>query len=284
MSQITRHHRRSFLLTLFAAPLALAASMSTAAAQKGSGQAVPATPQSVSDFPDPKTLQSGDFIWPKTKGAIVPRTGQPSQDQRAFEAARERLLQGNGSTSGLSAEDINKLKSMNYEEFETLYFSGPAGRSFSIGGQTFSVGHVGIIEIDAHGVPYVIEAIPSVALKGNVIKTPYSDWLKGQSGAQVWHGRVRDLGPKLRKRIAVEAAKQLGKPYDFFNFDLNDDSGFYCSKLAWMSVWRATRRSSARPIAVDDDPHPRRPFLAWFSPKQLVNAKRIVLLHKPGEY
>ena len=79
--------------------------------------------------------------------------------------------------------------------------------------------------------------------------------------------------------------KQLGKPYEFFNFDLNDDSGFYCSKLAWMSVWRATSRAAQRaPVAVDDNPNPRRSFFDWFSPKQLVNARRVTLLHKPGDY
>jgi hypothetical protein len=52
-----------------------------------------------------------------------------------------------------------------------------------------------------------------------------------------------------------------------------------------MSVWRATAGAAgATPVAVDDDPNPRRPFFSWLSPKRLINAKRVTLLHKPGEY
>jgi uncharacterized protein YycO len=84
----------------------------------------------------------------------------------------------------------------------------------------------------------------------------------------------------MRKKIADEALKHLGKPYQFFNFNLNDDGGFYCSKLAWMSTWRSAN------IALDDDPNPQRGtrFPPWYSPRQLTQAKEIEMLHKPGEY
>jgi len=249
----------------------------------------------VSDLPDPKTFQSGDFVWPKKKGAFVPRyrIEQPPSEQRAWKAERERLLSEDPSKSGLSPEVAEKLKNMSYDEFEALYFSGPTepagkdakSRSVNIGGQTIYVGHVGIIEIDAQGVPYVVEATATAALQGAVVRTSYADWLKSNSGMQVWHGRVRDLSAGVRKSVAQEAMKQLGKPYEFFNFDLNDDKGFYCSKLVWMSVWRATSSGAqAAPVAVDDDPNTRRPFFDWFSPKQLANAKRVTLLHKPDQY
>jgi len=284
-----RPDRRSFLLKLSAAPLALIARSPSVGAQTGSGPPPSTTIEPVSDVPDPKTFQSGDFVWPKRKGAVVPKMNPTeSEEQRAWEAARQRLLQEDPSESGLSLEAVGKLKSMSYQEFETRYFSGPAepaDKSINIGGQTIYVGHVGIIEIDTRGVPYVVEAAALVGLKGSVIRSSYADWLKVHSGMQVWHGRVRDLRASVRKRIVAEAMKQLGKPYEFFNFDLNDDRGFYCSKLAWMSVWRATSGGyRAAPLAVDDDPDPRRPFFSWFSPKQLVNAKRVMLLHKPGEY
>ena len=287
-------NRRSFVRTLLAAPVALRAGLPSATAQTVSGPAKPGTAQPVSDVPDPKTFQSGDFVWPKKKGAYVPRyTIELSDEQRAWEAARERLLREDPSKSGLSLEIAEKLKSMSYEEFEALYFAGPAepadkdakSRSVNIGGQTIFVGHVGIIEIDAQGVPHVVEAAALEGLKGTVRRSSYSDWLKSHSGMQVWHGRVRDLAADVRERITHEAIKQLGKPYEFFNFDLNDDKGFYCSKLTWMSVWRATSSGvPTAPVAVDDDPNPRRPFFDWFSPKQLVNAKRVALLHKPGQY
>jgi uncharacterized protein YycO len=79
----------------------------------------------------------------------------------------------------------------------------------------------------------------------------------------------------------VKAAQaQIGKPYDFFNFDLNDDSGFYCSKLVWQCLWRTAK------VAADDNPDPQRGkwFPPWFSPKALIGAKRVAVLHKPGEY
>jgi hypothetical protein len=47
-----------------------------------------------------------------------------------------------------------------------------------------------------------------------------------------------------------------------------------------MSVWRAAS------VAVDDDPDPQRGgrFPPWFSPKQMLNAKRIHVLRKPDEF
>jgi uncharacterized protein YycO len=76
------------------------------------------------------------------------------------------------------------------------------------------------------------------------------------------------------------AVSQLGKPYDIFNFHLDDDRGFYCSKLVWMSAWRGAK------FAVDENPDPNRGnrFPPWFAPKALIAAKRVTLLHNPGEY
>ena len=75
------------------------------------------------------------------------------------------------------------------------------------------------------------------------------------------------------------ARSQLGKPYDFFNFDLNDDRGFYCS----------TRRDecvAGAQIAADGNPDPQRgkSFPPWFSPKALISSKRVAMLHSPDEY
>lgn len=274
-----RQNRRSFLLALMATPVALSLHPPLAMAQR-------AKTRRITDFPDPATFRSGDFVWPKKKNAIVPRMevpAPPSEERAAWEAARDRLLQ----QENLPQEVAGRLKNMSYEEFASLYFSGPApsveksgeGRSLSIGGQNIYVGHVGIIQIDGSGVPHVVEATGRT-----VARTVYADWLKGHSDMQVWHGRVRDLSAGVRARIAAEASKQIGKPYAFFNFDLSDDSGFYCSKLAWMSVWRATSGTGQSAVAMDDNPNPRRAFFSWFTPKQLINAKRVRLLHKPDEF
>jgi len=283
-----RSDRRQFLQGLGAAPFALATGLSSAAAR------VP-SPRTVPDFPNAGSFQSGDFLWPKKKGAFVPRTrsaGPPSQERRTWEAERERALADPAAT-GVSPEVAEKLKAMRFEDFERVYYTGPAQpqgegpvpgqstRGLGPLGDTVSVGHVGIIEVAEHGIPYVIEATPSgPGGAGGVIRTRYADWLENYSNIQVWHGRTRDLPEAMRRRVLDVALSQVGKPYDFFNFNLNDDRGFYCSKLVWMSLWRAAS------IAADDTPDPRRgaTFPPWFSPKQLISAKRIDVLHKPGEY
>ena len=190
--------------------------------------------------------------------------------------------------AGLSPEVAERLKTMSYEEFERVYFSAqsppPQGASRSAGavGRTISVGHVGLIEVAAQGIPYVVEATPKRpdGTAAGVIRVRYADWLKSYTNIQVWHGRFSDLDAAACRRVLDVARSQLGKPYDFFNFDLNDDRSFYCSKLVWMSVWRAAK------IAADDNPDPQRGkgFPPWFSPKALLSAKRMTMLHSPGEY
>jgi hypothetical protein len=276
--------RRKFLIGLGAMPLALGAGVSATSAQ---------TPDKkpVSDFPNAATFQTGDLVWPKKKGSIVPRTrsaqAAPTEERREWEAARQQMLV-DPAAAGLSPEVAERLKTMSYDEFERLYFSGqprpPRGTSRSAGavGQTISVGHVGLIELDARNIPYVVEATPKRpdGTHGGVIRLRYTDWLKSYTNIQVWHGRFRDLDPTVCRRVLDVARSQLGKPYDFFNFDLNDDRGFYCSKLVWMSVWRAAQ------IAADDNPDPQRgkSFPPWFSPKALIDSKRVAMLHSPGEY
>jgi cell wall-associated NlpC family hydrolase len=120
---------------------------------------------------------------------------------------------------------------------------------------------VGLIEVAAQGIPYVVEATPKRpdGTAAGVIRVRYADWLKSYTNIQVWHGRFSDLDAAACRRVLNVARSQLGKPYDFFNFDLNDDRSFYCSKLVWLSVWRAAK------IAADDNPDPRRgqSFQPW---------------------
>lgn len=284
-----RQDRRDILIGLGAAPLALAAGVPVGSAQM---------PQraGAADFPNPETFQTGDLLWPKRKGAVVPRTrslrARSNQEGRAWESARQQLL-ADPVAAGLSPEVAERLRSMSYEEFERVYFSAspaeapasaPSPKSRSLGAvrQPISVGHVGLIEVDNRGIPYVVEATPTMPDGGpaGVIRTPYADWLKRYADIQVWHGRLRDVDAGIRGRIVEVALSQLAKPYDFFNFDLSDDRGFYCSKLVWFCAWRGAR------IAADDNPDPHRGnrFPPWFAPKTLINAKRVSLLHNPGEY
>jgi cell wall-associated NlpC family hydrolase len=288
-----RQDRRNLLIGLGAAPLALAAGMPAVDAQTA-----PALGQ-IPDVPDPANFQAGDLVWPKRKGSIVPRTrslapgAAPDQESRAWDAARRQLL-ADPAASGLSPDVAERLRSMNYADFTRVYYSAtaeeaprsappPRSRGLLLGvQQPISVGHVGLIELSPGGTPYVIEATPinPDGSSAGVIRTVYSEWLKRYTRIQVWQGRLSSLAAEARWRIVEVARSQLGKPYDFFNFDLSDDRGFYCSKLVWFCAWRGAQ------IAPDDNPNPYRGnrFPPWFAPKTLLNSRRVQLVHNPGEY
>ena len=276
--------RRRFLIGLGATPLALGAGVSAASAQTPEKKSVP-------DFPDAATFRSGDLVWPKKKGSIVPRTrsaqAAPAQERREWEAARQQML-ADPAAAGLSPEVAETAQDHELRRVRTRLFLGSnhrhlrGRRAAPVPLGRISVGHVGLIELDARGIPYIVEATPKRpdGTVGGVIRVRYADWLKSYTNIQVWHGRFRDLDAAACRRVLNVARSQLGKPYDFFNFDLNDDRSFYCSKLVWMSVWRAAK------IAADDNPDPQRgkSFPPWFSPKALIGAKRVAMLHSPGEY
>lgn len=282
------HKRRHFLIGLGATPVALSASFGAASAQTADKKAV-------ADLPNAATFRTGDLVWPKKKRATVPTTrslgapSAPTQERSEWETARQQLL-ADPTAAGITPEVAERLRTMSYEEFERVYFSvqaqpsggHPQTRSFGGAGTTVSVGHVGLIEVDRSGTPHVVEATPHRpdGSRAGVIRMRYDEWLKGYNNIQVWHGRFSGLETAASRRVVDVALGQLGKPYDFFNFNLNDDRGFYCSKLVWMSVWRAAQ------IAPDDNPDPRRGnrFPPWFSPKALIGASRVSMLHNPGEY
>jgi len=76
--------------------------------------------------------------------------------------------------------------------------------------------------------------------------------------------------------MAKEASKYIGRPYDFWNFDLNSDIGFYCSKLVWLATYRSLK------FAIDGNANSHRIF--WFSPKQLLYTRRVIILLDQGSY
>ena len=189
--------RRRFLIGLGATPLALGAGVSAASAQAPEKKSVP-------DFPNAATFRSGDLVWPKKKGSLVPRTrsvqAAPAQERREWESARQQML-ADPAAAGLSPEVAERLKTMSYEEFERVYFSAqsppPQGASRSAGavGRTISVGHVGLIEVAAQGIPYVVEATRSgpmerppalfaCAMRTGSRATPISRY--GTAGSATW--------------------------------------------------------------------------------------------------
>lgn len=227
-------------------------------------------------LPDPQKFESGDFLWPKKPGVYIPYVSgsrnDPSEDERQWLAERDRFVsQAPTIAPDLSAADIDYLRSLSFLEFYNRYVGdqvpGTPGVFKSKGG--IYVGHVAILDKEPSGQAWVIEAISGPG----VIRHTYEDWLNGRPGEIVWHGRVDSRTAEERTKIVAAAQKYVGVKYDFWNFDLADASGFYCSKLVWLAIWDALE------IAIDGDKNPKRRF--WFSPKQLLYLKTISRLNEP---
>jgi uncharacterized protein YycO len=230
-------------------------------------------------LPDPKTFQSGDLIWPKKPGQWVPYTADYkstyTQDKKRWLEERRKFLVRVRKKKDATPHELQAaavLADMTFDEFLAMYLGNSGPRDLRSEGIDFPVywGHVGVIHI-RDSVPWVVEAvIPKVR------HVPYATFLADRAGASVWLGRLKDLSDSDRAKVVQEALKHERTPYEFFNLDLNDDSGFYCSKLVWLSVFRTLG------IAPDDDPDPHRWF--WYSPKQALNSGHVEVLFRPGPY
>lgn len=233
--------------------------------------------------PNPTTFESGDLIWPKLPGEFIRYAGRDGASQQSdsdqWRSERDAYLASLRSrpSSSLTTEDRERfqaLRDMSYREFVATYLKAEGAIEKMDGGDLpLASGHVAILDLRS-GSPVVIEAIWGTAKK--VRRLPYAEWLAGRPGELVWHGRLAEATPERRSRIAEIAATYIGKPYDFWNFNLEDDSGFYCSKLAWLSIRRALD------FAPDDRLDPRR--VLWYSPLQLMRSRHVVLLFSPGSY
>lgn len=231
-------------------------------------------------LPNKTTFESGDLIWPKKPGAYVPyRYGQRDysleEEEKLWLQERDEFLKSaKNNPQNFSPTQLNDLKNLSYREFYEQYAGDKkpdVPRTYSSGRSVY-VGHVGILELDETGTPWVIEA-----LWGNgVVRHKYDDWIKDRPGEIVWHGRLSKINKNQQEKVVTESKKYIGRPYDFWNFDLNDESGFYCSKLVWLSFYRALN------LAVDENYNAKRTF--WLSPKKLLYAETILRLHNPGSY
>ena len=228
--------------------------------------------------PAVENLQAGDLIWPKKPGAIIPYAapGTPTaEDQAQWERERDAYLDTLSSSPTLTDEEkrrLDILRDMSYETFLKIYMDDVSPEEVTPFGGVVSVGHVAIVRRNAGKPPTIVEALWGIGVR----EISYEDWKTERAGQIFWHGRLKDIDPKLRSAVAEKAFDQVGKPYKFWNFDLADDKGFYCSKLAWLMIRRATN------IVVDDKPNPVR--LLWFSPKQLLKSPHLEILQNPGSY
>ena len=230
------------------------------------------------DPPDWRKFEAGDFLWPKLPGTYVPfRSGSSAgaaEEKAEWMRRRADLVgrlaaEGSSSATALAAE----LRNMTFEQFHARYVNGARpGENVPFKGGQVGTGHIAILEIDGSHRPYVIEAMPAVGVQ----RVAYDDWLKARICEMVWHGRMGGLAPDKRASVATEAARHLGRPYDFWNLRLDDTSSFYCSKLVWLAVREATG------LAIDGDSSPGPRF--WVSPKRLLSARGIVKLYNPQDY
>jgi hypothetical protein len=220
--------------------------------------------------PTADQLQDGDLLFPRPPHAWIPylsNAATPAADQQAYEAAKRAFLAARPKTTAyFRPEDYERIRQLSYADFRSRYDHVERERFVPILplGANFSVGHVAIVGRSGHDAPYIVEAWLGA---GKVIKHPFAEWDARFARQYVFQGRFKALTPAQRTAFRAEAEKQVGARYDFWNFNLNDDSGFYCSKLVWLAAFRALR------LAVDGNSDPER--VIWFSPKQQFNCASV---------
>jgi hypothetical protein len=237
--------------------------------------------------PNTALLQAGDLLWTKLPGVPIPH-GSGSADETA--TGRAEFDTGRAAFEQLPSIDADQVafyeqvrRLTNYAAFRAAYFgNGFAGTPQPHGSAAYLVGHIAIVDKTSDGRLSVIEAV-----KPAVQRVEYNLWEKGREGQAIWHARLErpkdDSKPALtagdRAKIANEAARHIGRGYDLWRASaarLDDTTGFYCSKLVWLSVLRAVD------IAIDDFDEPKRK--GWITPKQVLSSRYVVKLNDPGEY
>ncbi len=234
-------------------------------------------------LPDPATLLFGDLLWPKRPMAIVPYDSSVETSKQSLKSQWERERDAFVKTARKApdaSQDLLQLatdfEAISYEEFYLQYNAGLTRMDIERFGaidDVLTVGHVAIVDIDADGKKWVIEAVLGNAKK--VQRVPYDKWIEGRAGSWVWVGRLNHVSKVDLEKFVGRARSYVGKPYSFWNFDLGDESSFYCSKLLWLSLSKATD------ISLDDDKNQKRAF--WFSPKQAWNSRHIIRVNSPGD-
>jgi Permuted papain-like amidase enzyme, YaeF/YiiX, C92 family len=226
--------------------------------------------------PPASTLESGDLLWVKQPGAIVPYGASTSKtsDEIVWRTERDRYIQAVRAQNVLSDYDRQRydlLKNMTYKGFLSTYaYDEKPEAAVAFGGKV-GVGHVAIVRCDGTSVS-IVEALWGQGVR----ETSYEMWARERQGQLVWHGRLSNVSAATRVNVAEVAHGFVGKPYWFWNFDLANTDGFYCSKLAWLSI------RTASGIIADDNPNPLRAL--WFSPKQLLHSHHLTILQNPGSY
>jgi hypothetical protein len=256
---------------------------------------LPAVAQEIAPHPDAAKFKNGDFLWPARPGAFIPfnntRSLRPDMGAADWEDEKRRFIEEarqSGNPEQIAIAD--QIEPLSFEEFRALFFDdgppAPTTRGLSpFGGRLPEVGHIAIIEIDKSGKPWVVEAMPKAQYRyeslysrfqNGVVRSTYANWIEQHNDYNVWHGRLGDASQAKRDKIVPAAKDFLGRDYWFWSFNLADYSGFYCSKLVWVSVWNSLG------ISLDGDQTFGRKF--WVTPKALINSKLVEMIHSPGTY
>lgn len=239
---------------------------------------------SSSEVPDAGQLAHGDLVWPKRPSAIVP---YDSSTASAADQLKKQWLQERDAfiravrENQRSPKELRQLatnfEAMTYEEFYLRYNADVLPSEILKYGafdDLFSVGHVGIVDVASDGEKFVLEAVWGGVKK--VQRVSYAQWIKDRSGSWVWLGRLKYQSADDLQKFVAQARTYLSRPYDFWNFDLADDSSFYCSKLVWLSL------AKALDVYLDNDRNSKRSF--WYSPKQAWNSPFVVRVNQPRNF
>ena len=226
-----------------------------------------------------KDLQSGDFLWPKKQGEMIPYDASlkasNDADERRWLRERDEYVTALRASSSLSTDERQRLRileGMSYKKFLGVFADEESPEGPTQFGGWAGVGHVAVVRIHDSKVT-VVEALWRIGVR----EISYDQWSAERRDEWVWLGRLSDTPPEKRAEVAERAATQVGKPYKFWDFNLADESGFYCSKLVWLATLQATN------VALDDKSDPRR-FL-WLSPKQLLrSSNHLIIVQNPGNY
>jgi hypothetical protein len=252
----------------------------------------------VKAHPDWTRFESGDFLWPAKPGALIVRSlARPAEPASVPEVVAEWTRERDTAVATLRSSNdpavtatADRLAQLTYQQFRAQYFEdvqpGARTRSLNASLGRLAVGHIAILEVDADGAPWVVEATPAKTARQydiaytrfpkGVIRMPYDEWIEEHSAYLVWHGRLRDRTADERARIAQIASGFVDRDYWFWSLNLTDEGSFYCSKLAWLSSTRALG------APLDGETQTNRSF--WVTPKSIMGLKTIEMLHVPAEY
>lgn len=220
--------------------------------------------------PHREALKNGALIWIRGEDDWVPYSSD--NEAAEFESSLDVALKRDMKL----LEEMPHLEDMTYEEFYASYFFGDPiyGEIGYSSQQSFGVGHVAIVRI----VDDQFRVLEASGYKFGLRDISLQDWLASQDvGTQFWIGHFQQFeDAEINKILEIISSEiSANKSYDFWSFDLEDPAAFYCSKLIWYAVYKATGRRLDGGIA--------RP-LPWFSPKQLLASSYISVVASPGDY